>query len=126
MTEHDGCTGCLHEDKRCDVFPCFLCKGTAAPNTNEYTDRGDYWERKPTPPDAVQHPSHYTQGGIECIEAIKAALGKDGFTDYCRGNVYKYCWRFRDKNGIEDLRKAKVYLEWMIENEEDSNGNTDD
>lgn len=64
--------------------------------------------------DPVEHPSHYTQGGIECIDAIRSALG-DGFADYCRGNVLKYVWRYRDKNGIEDLRKARWYLDALIE-----------
>ena len=64
--------------------------------------------------DAVQHPSHYTQGGIECIEAIRASMTADGFCDYCKGNIIKYIWRWRDKGGAEDLRKASVYLDWLI------------
>ena len=63
---------------------------------------------------AVQHPSHYTQGGIECIDAIRASMTADGFCDYCKGNIIKYIWRWRDKGGIEDLRKASVYLDWLI------------
>ena len=70
-------------------------------------------EVKPTN-DAVQHPSHYTQGGIECIEAIRASMTADGFCDYCKGNIIKYIWRWRDKGGVEDLRKASVYLDWLI------------
>ena len=65
--------------------------------------------------DNVNHPSHYTQGGIECIEAIKASLGTDGFVDYCKGNVIKYLWRWRDKGGVEDIQKAQVYLGWMLD-----------
>lgn len=65
--------------------------------------------------DNVNHPSHYTQGGIECIEAIKASLGTDGFVDYCKGNVIKYLWRWRDKGGVEDIQKAQVYLGWLLE-----------
>ena len=64
--------------------------------------------------DAVQHPSHYTQGGIECIEAIRASMTADGFCDYCKGNIIKYIWRWRDKGGVEDLKKASVYLDWLI------------
>ena len=66
----------------------------------------------------VNHPSHYTQGGIECIEAIRASMKPAGFQDYCKGNVLKYIWRWRDKGGAEDLEKAKVYLQWMIESAE--------
>ena len=68
--------------------------------------------------DNVNHPEHYTSGGIECIDAIRASLGDKEFADYCKGNIIKYIWRYRHKNGVEDLRKAQVYLNWMIEAEE--------
>ena len=68
--------------------------------------------------DAVNHPEHYTTGGIECIDAIRASLGLKEFADYCKGNVMKYIWRYRHKGGVEDLKKARVYLDWMIEAEE--------
>lgn len=64
---------------------------------------------------AVEHPAHYTQGGIECIEAIKASMCPAGFTDYCKGNVIKYLFRWEHKGGLQDLQKAQVYLGWMIE-----------
>lgn len=64
--------------------------------------------------DTPESPVHYKQGGIECIDAIRAALGDD-FTGFCVGNVMKYVWRFRHKNGKEDLKKAAVYLQWAIE-----------
>ncbi|WP_277070987.1 DUF3310 domain-containing protein [Slackia exigua] len=65
---------------------------------------------------AVEHPAHYTAGDVECIDAIRSALG-DGFADYCLGNVIKYVWRHRMKGGAEDLEKARVYLDWAIEAE---------
>ena len=68
--------------------------------------------------DNVNHPDHYTSGGIECIDAIRASLGDPEFADYCKGNIIKYLWRYRLKNGAEDLRKAQVYLNWMIDAEE--------
>ena len=68
--------------------------------------------------DSVNHPSHYTQGGIECIEAIKASLSPAGFCDYCKGNVLKYLWRWEKKGGLTDLQKAQVYLNWLIETAE--------
>ena len=64
--------------------------------------------------DDVNHPSHYNQAGIECIDAIKASLG-DGYQDYCKGNVMKYLWRYKYKNGTEDLRKAQWYLNSMVD-----------
>lgn len=68
----------------------------------------------------VEHPSHYNQSGIEAIDAIRASLGSDGFQSYCNGNVLKYLWRWRYKNGLEDLKKAQVYLTWMIESVEET------
>jgi hypothetical protein len=68
--------------------------------------------------DPVNHPAHYMQGGIECIEAIKAALGQEGFKAYCRGNVIKYLWRTEFKNKTQDLQKAKWYLDRLNEESE--------
>ena len=60
--------------------------------------------------DAVNHPSHYQGEGVECIDAIRAALGPEGFVAYCRGNVLKYAWRAGSKGpAAEDLRKAAWY-----------------
>lgn len=60
--------------------------------------------------DDVNHPSHYqSENGIECIDAIVAALGIEGAIAYCRGNVIKYSWRTDKKNGAQDLRKAEWY-----------------
>lgn len=65
--------------------------------------------------DAVNHPSHYTSGGIECIAAIKASMSSEEYRGYLKGNVLKYVWRYKNKNNpVEDLKKAKVYLEWLI------------
>lgn len=65
--------------------------------------------------DPVSHPSHYTQGGIETIDFIRAKLTKDEFVGYCMGNVLKYTTRYKHKNGVEDLKKAQTYLTWAIE-----------
>ena len=71
--------------------------------------------------DNVNHPSHYTSGGIECIDAIRASMTPRGFIDYCKGNVIKYVFRWEHKGGVEDLRKAQVYLGWAIETAENLN-----
>ena len=65
--------------------------------------------------DAVNRPAHYNQSGIECIDAIRAALGPEGFRNYCTGNALKYVWRHPYKNGKEDVEKAIVYLTWLAE-----------
>ena len=72
-------------------------------------------------PDMVNHPKHYTQGDIECIDALKAAtVGKRGIEAVCVANVIKYLWRYEEKNGIEDVRKAKWYIERLLKELEES------
>ena len=67
-------------------------------------------------PDNMNHPRHYCKGGIECIDAIRAAVSDlQGVEAVYAGNVIKYVWRYKGKNGLEDLKKAKHYLEWLIE-----------
>lgn len=63
----------------------------------------------------VNHPSHYTQGGIECIDALKAAtVSKTGIEAVCTANAIKYLWRYEEKNGIEDVKKARWYIDRLI------------
>ena len=69
-------------------------------------------------PDMVNQPGHYTKdGGIECIEAIKESMSSSAFKGYLKGNVMKYIWRYENKNKLEDLQKANVYLGWLIKEE---------
>lgn len=68
--------------------------------------------------DTVEHPSHYTNGNIECIDAIREALGEEGFKYYCRGCVIKYAWRAGSKEGEpaeKDMAKAAMYSKWASE-----------
>ena len=71
--------------------------------------------------DVVHHPDHYTDGGIETIDFIRAKLSSEAFEGYCIGNVLKYLSRYNKKNtsGVEDLQKAEVYLKWAIKEAED-------
>ena len=67
--------------------------------------------------DMVNHPPHYTQGEIECIEAIKYINNKlhiEGYEGYCLGNFIKYIWRCNFKNGWEDIDKAIFYLNELL------------
>ena len=60
--------------------------------------------------DPVNHPAHYTQGGIECIDAIEAAMTADEFVGFLRGQMIKYVWRLgRKGDGLEDVEKALWY-----------------
>lgn len=61
--------------------------------------------------DNVNHPAHYTAGGVECIDALEAATeGLQGIVAVCAANAIKYIWRFSRKNGAEDIDKAIWYL----------------
>lgn len=64
--------------------------------------------------DPVNRPQHYNAGGIEAIEAILAATNEQS-EGYLQGNIMKYIWRYRYKNGLEDLQKAQWYLGKLIE-----------
>lgn len=65
--------------------------------------------------DPVNSPSHYADGnGIECIEAIEASMTVEEFKGFLKGNCQKYLWRYTKKNGAEDLKKAKWYLDRLI------------
>lgn len=69
-------------------------------------------------------PAHYQQGGMQLLDIWKAKLSPEEFKGLCKGNVLKYVIRSDHKNGVEDLKKAKVYLEWLIEAEEKQNADS--
>ena len=62
----------------------------------------------------VTKPYHYTQGGIECIDAIKASMSDEEFKGFLKGNVMKYIWRYENKDKLQDLNKAMWYLNKLI------------
>ena len=69
--------------------------------------------------DNVTNPNHY-QGnhGLEVIEARKNFLAEEALRGYYKGSILKYLLHYRKKNGIEDLKKARKHLDWLIELEE--------
>lgn len=73
----------------------------------------DQFNNKAQKHEAVNRPSHYNQNGIECIDAIHAALGDEGFINYCHGNCMKYTWRWQRKGGLTDLDKSAQYAEFI-------------
>lgn len=70
--------------------------------------------------DKIKSPNHYKLEGLNCetIDVVKARLGKEGFKAFCIGNVIKYVLRAEKKNGLEDYKKSRQYLDWIIEGEE--------
>lgn len=65
--------------------------------------------------DNVNHPSHYETGNFECIDVMLETQGKESVLDFCVCNAFKYIYRHNNKNGIEDIKKAKWYLDKYIE-----------
>lgn len=65
--------------------------------------------------DMVNNPPHYTQGGIECIDAMEAAYGTEAVIMFCMCNAFKYQWRFNNKNGREDILKCQWYQNKMVQ-----------
>lgn len=72
-----------------------------------------------TQSDPVNSPTHYQTGLIETIDSIKNILGHEKFQAYCIGNVIKYLSRYREKNGLEDLKKAETYISFIIKSYEE-------
>jgi hypothetical protein len=72
-------------------------------------------KKKSVKPDKVNHPSHYTAGGIEVIDYLKSKLTQEQLIGFCTGNILKYVSRQAHKNGVEDLKKARWYLDYLIE-----------
>lgn len=64
----------------------------------------------PNTSEKVNHPDHYNASGIECIDAIEAALTPEEFRGFCKANALKYIWREKHKAGDQDLAKATWYL----------------
>jgi hypothetical protein len=126
------CLTCVHhrpentlDDVADQCYPCVWQHGITGQYINYQPNVGELLKQKLETPaakevkvirkaDMVNSPKHYTQGGIETIDFILAKLGKEGTIAYCMGNVIKYVTRWKDKNGIEDLKKAQWYLNYAI------------
>ena len=65
--------------------------------------------------DPVNKPSHYADRKHEVIDIIRDSMRKEAFKGYLHGNIIKYILRYDKKGGLQDLRKANVYLDWLME-----------
>lgn len=63
----------------------------------------------------VEHPSHYATGKFECIDVMMEVFGIEYVKAFCICNAFKYIYRCNRKNGIEDIEKAKWYLNKYLE-----------
>lgn len=132
---HNDCYPCVHAEKTLGFYPHWEPVAYDYDRDDEWTAEAFYREAGPQfmthdnenslgellrkrlqqpKSDSVNSPAHYTTGGIETIDYIKAKLGVQGTIAYCMGNVMKYTSRWQDKNGLEDLEKADWYLDYAI------------
>lgn len=86
-----------------------------------FVNQVDKEENPKDEPDLVNHPSHYETGKFECINVMEEALGRDAVKGFCIGNAFKYLYRAKRKNGLEDLKKAQWYLNKVISMEDEDN-----
>lgn len=103
-----SCSNCLnHKSDKCKH-----CIASYNTTTNE-TSRPSHYEEKPT--DNVNHPSHYETGKFECIDAMIETQGAEAVKHFCICNAFKYIWRHNGKNGVEDIKKARWYIDKYLE-----------
>ena len=88
------------------------CKGEVSHELPEITPKQII---KDAVDDLVNHPSHYTDGSIECIDAIQAQLTPEEFRGYLKGNIAKYIWREKHKGGTQSIEKGAWYLNRLIQ-----------
>jgi hypothetical protein len=112
----DECFPCVHAEKTLGFYPNWAPVPTPMNEVKERENSlGELLRQKlQGKVDNVNSPKHYTTGGIETIDYIKAKLGHEGTINYCMGNVMKYTSRWQEKNGKEDLKKAQWYLNYAI------------
>lgn len=122
------CELCKYDALAFSDYPCRECKNTAQTDSEEYNARPDMFEPATNPEpeaknDVINHPYHYTQGGIECIDAMESAFGAAQLAVYCKIAAFKYIWRCEYKNGAEDVKKAIWYMNKFLELKDDGDAN---
>ena len=120
FTTCEGCTHAVENKPNREDETCRAC--VDAPLRESGFPIG-YTPKVETKNDPVNHPNHYqSESGLEVIEAIRTFTEDcQGVEGYYTGNAIKYICRWKKKNGLEDLKKARVYLNWLIDHEEKKN-----
>lgn len=110
MTTTSYYSGDRNDTNRTDMASQPGCSGRPPAPTRPEGPR-----REAAKEDSVNSPGHYTVGKVECIDALDSAtLGLTGQEAFHIANVIKYCWRWKFKGGVEDLKKARWYLDRLI------------
>ncbi len=78
------------------------------------------WNSRAEPPASPDDPARYSRGGIECIDAIRAALDPVEYRGFCKGSVLGYVWREKYKGGDRDLGKAGDFIGYALDASEEA------
>jgi len=105
-----SCANCSHAGTPTYKSPCCECVASGTFSGWTPIDAELSQTAEDMKPDTVNHPAHYTECSLECIDVMLAVFGRRAVTDFCILNAFKYMWRYEHKNGLEDLQKAERYL----------------
>lgn len=112
------CVDCINQFALFSTEPCKSCINRGGKKDNfaplKDFDFAPSVNEKPVN-DNVNHPSHYETGSFECIDVMLETQGKEAVKNFCLCNAFKYIYRHNNKNGLEDIKKAKWYIDKYIE-----------
>lgn len=112
--EDSKCDGVEPEQEEVMTYDEYLyMSGGVEPDVEVYFDDSKHDS------DLIDNQIHYTVNGIQPIQIMKANMTKEEYRGFLEGNILKYPLRYKHKNGLEDLKKAKTYLTWLIEDIEE-------
>jgi len=100
--------------KSCNAINCTEYNTNVSMNCKSKWYNCEYFKELNAEKDEVNHPSHYTSSKIESIDIIADVTGEH-FEGFLVGNCLKYLHRYRNKNGVTDLKKCRWYLDKLIE-----------
>ena len=107
----DKCAGNFeHHPGSCKEAYAIVMKLQELTKPTLEADEVEITELPDAPEDVVNHPSHYTHGGMECIDEMILTFGHEAVMNFCLCNVWKYRKRALHKNGIEDMKKSDWYM----------------
>lgn len=121
------CNNCKYLNQSFTVEPCRECKLSKNEGSMDFDISPLLWEPieenaqvEEEAPDNVNHPSHYETGKFECIDVMIETQGIEAVKAFCICNAFKYIYRHKNKNGVEDVKKAIWYLNKFVELESTS------
>lgn len=107
-----NCSTCAHKQTPAFDMPCCDCfHGNGASECWTPAEKDRFIEKSNESKDNI-NPDHYKKEcSLECIEAMELIFGGRAVLDFCVCNAWKYIWRWKNKNGVEDLHKADWYID---------------